>query len=184
QDIYSHGGPPPGNISAGYRSRPPAEYNFPPTPTPRAEPRHREAPAHSNLHSQTTPQQVQSPIPSVLREPQPSDSGCMTPTLKQRPARLLTLLIDDMRLPESQLAEVRVPLKERPDGQIWVDALDITEALQSGPSKIDGPAKVSTMRGEFKQIFFRVSATGEVNCKSANVQVTNQKTVKVIVEDV
>ncbi|KAI0093354.1 hypothetical protein BDY19DRAFT_882829 [Irpex rosettiformis] len=89
-----------------------------------------------------------------------------------------------MRLKESQLAEVRVPLIHRSDGQIWADALDITEVLQSGPARIDGPARVSTMRGEYKQIFFRVSASGEVNCKPANIQVSQEKTVQVIVEDV
>ena len=38
--------------------------------------------------------------------------------------------------------------------------------------------------GEYKHIFLRVSASGEVDCKSANLQVNRDKTIKIVVEDV
>jgi hypothetical protein len=140
--------------------------------------------------------------PSIPREqPQPELPRVKNST-KQNVLRLITVLIDDLRLSECQLTELRLPTKERGDGLVWVDALDLTEVLQSGPARIDGacrtlintipstdlpltgPAKVSTMRGEYKQIFLRVSTDGEVDCKSANLQVSSDRTIKLIVEDV
>ena len=73
--------------------------------------------------------------------------------------RIVTLLIEDMRsgVPDSLLAEVRVPLKIDHDGGFWADAKDIVrgfallesassliallqqcEQLQGSPSRIDG----------------------------------------------
>ena len=55
---------------------------------------------------------------------------------------MVTLLIEDVRgeIPDSQLAEVRVPLKvaEDPTEGFWAIAKDICEALQESPSRIDG----------------------------------------------
>jgi hypothetical protein len=60
----------------------------------------------------------------------------------EKPKRLITLLIEDMRSGETdlQLAEVKVPLRPAPlaeDG-FWADALDVAQELQSSPSRIDG----------------------------------------------
>ncbi|KAI0812370.1 hypothetical protein BC629DRAFT_934786 [Irpex lacteus] len=175
--------PPPGYTPLQHREHPSMDY----APQP---PDHRRysqegQPPHEQ-YERVTHENTRSPSAMSTREPQNQSSESADTSqnnVKPRIPRLITLLIEDMRLKESQLAEVRVPLKERPGDLIWADAVDITEALQAGPSRIDGPAKVSTMRGEFKQIFFRVSANGDVNCSSANVQVSPEKTVKVLVED-
>lgn len=59
-----------------------------------------------------------------------------------RPLRILTILIEDVRsgVPDNQLAEVRVHLRpgEDPDGGFWVNAKEMCEILQAGPSRIDG----------------------------------------------
>lgn len=52
---------------------------------------------------------------------------------------MLTLLMEDMRNGESQLAEVKVNLKQfNNDDSLWADAQEIITVLQSGPSRIDG----------------------------------------------
>lgn len=55
---------------------------------------------------------------------------------------MVTLLIEDMRsgVPDPQLAEVKVPLKvaDDPEDGFWADAAEVCDALQSGPSRIDG----------------------------------------------
>lgn len=58
---------------------------------------------------------------------------------------MLTLLIEDMRLGESQLAEIRVPLKQiaNPDDGFWADAKEVTDILQASPSRIDGMINLS-----------------------------------------
>lgn len=56
--------------------------------------------------------------------------------------RMVTLLIEDTRsgVPDSQLAEVRVPLRvaDDPEDGFWADAVEICNALQGGPSRLDG----------------------------------------------
>ena len=67
-----------------------------------------------------------------------------------RPLRIVTLLIEDMRsgVPDLQLAEVRVPLKvaDDPEDGFWADATEICDALQSGPSRIDGRRSIYAIR--------------------------------------
>ena len=54
--------------------------------------------------------------------------------------RLLTLLINDKRNGEDQIAEVTVPLRPCYDQSIayWADAADVCRQLQAGASRIDG----------------------------------------------
>jgi len=57
--------------------------------------------------------------------------------------RLLTLLLEDTRKDlgeRDHLVEVRVPLKKLGglEDDFWADAKDVCEALQSGPSRVDG----------------------------------------------
>ena len=58
--------------------------------------------------------------------------------------RMVTLLIEDIRsgVTDHQLAEVKVPLRQadHPEDGFWADAKDVSQALQSGPSRIDGLA--------------------------------------------
>lgn len=55
---------------------------------------------------------------------------------------MVTLLMEDVRsgVADPQLAEVKVPLRvaSDPEDGFWADAADICDALQSGPSRIDG----------------------------------------------
>ncbi|KAF8134571.1 hypothetical protein EV363DRAFT_1161141 [Boletus edulis] len=103
-----------------------------------------------------------------------------------RPLRMVTLLIEDMRggVPDPQLAEVRVPLKvaDDPDDGFWADAAEVCNALQSSPSRIDGPAKVYTMRGRFRQFFMRVDQFDQLQVQSAHIGVSKQRTLNVFVE--
>ncbi|KAI0743362.1 hypothetical protein C8Q80DRAFT_1106499 [Daedaleopsis nitida] len=105
-----------------------------------------------------------------------------------RVCRVLTLLIEDKRNGdgESMLTEVRVPLRPMDGGEVgfWVDAQEVTEELQKGPSRIDGSAKVYTLRGKYKQYFLRISADGEQVCQSANLKVAPDRTLEICVEDV
>ncbi|KAI5890499.1 uncharacterized protein SCHCODRAFT_02507519 [Schizophyllum commune H4-8] len=100
--------------------------------------------------------------------------------------RIVTLLIEDMRYEnaDSQLAEVRVPLKIDHDGGFWADAKDICDQLQGSPSRIDGPAKVFTMRGKYRQIFLRVSDDNVDTSTSMNVAVSLERTIEVFIEPV
>jgi hypothetical protein len=59
---------------------------------------------------------------------------------------MLTILIEDIRsgVSDHQLAEVKVALRpaDDPADGFWADAKDISEALQSSPSRIDGVSHV------------------------------------------
>ncbi|KAI5828506.1 hypothetical protein K523DRAFT_276670, partial [Schizophyllum commune Tattone D] len=100
--------------------------------------------------------------------------------------RIVTLLIEDTRYGNADplLAEVRVPLKIDHDGGFWADAKDICDQLQGSPSRIDGPAKVFTMRGRYRQIFLRVSDDNVDTSTSMNVAVSLERTIEVYVEPV
>ncbi|KIP08460.1 hypothetical protein PHLGIDRAFT_55750, partial [Phlebiopsis gigantea 11061_1 CR5-6] len=82
---------------------------------------------------------------------------------------------------ESELAEVRVPLKPTPGGY-WADAKEVSKALQASASKLDGPARVYAMRGKYKQVFLRVAADGEETFNSANLKIGDDRTIEVFVE--
>ncbi|KAG1716641.1 hypothetical protein ID866_519 [Astraeus odoratus] len=104
----------------------------------------------------------------------------------QRPLRMVTLLIEDLRsgIPDSQLAEIKVPLKvaEDPEDGFWADAVDVCNALQASPSRIDGPAKVFTMRAKFRQFFMRVDHYDNHQVTPAHLGVSKQRTLDVFVE--
>ncbi|TFK54006.1 hypothetical protein OE88DRAFT_1140833 [Heliocybe sulcata] len=102
--------------------------------------------------------------------------------------RLVTLLIDDLRSGklDKQIAEVHVPLKrhEDPDSGYWADAKDVAEQLQAGPSRIDGPARVFALRGEYRHFFLRVSEENvdTINISKAHLAVEKQLSMNVYVE--
>ncbi|KAF9793053.1 hypothetical protein BJ322DRAFT_996725 [Thelephora terrestris] len=109
------------------------------------------------------------------------------PAQKGPALRILTLLIEDTRKDpgeRDELAEVRVPLKQidGPEDGFWADANDVCKALQSGPSRVDGPAKVYTLRGKYRQYFLRVNACGEAEFGPANLRVDKHRTLQAVIE--
>ncbi|KAG1878103.1 hypothetical protein DFJ58DRAFT_740666 [Suillus subalutaceus] len=105
---------------------------------------------------------------------------------QMRPLRMLTLLIEDIRsgVPDHQLAEIKVVLRpgEDPDSGFWANAEEVCETLQAGPSRIDGPARVYTLRGKYRQFFMRVDADNVLEVKPCNLGVSKERTLEVVVE--
>ncbi|KAG2150461.1 hypothetical protein DEU56DRAFT_780115 [Suillus clintonianus] len=105
---------------------------------------------------------------------------------QMRPLRMLTLLIEDVRsgVPDHQLAEIKVVLRpgEDTDGGFWANAKEVCETLQAGPSRIDGPARVYTLRGKYRQFFMRVDADNMLEAESCNLGVSKERTLEVVVE--
>ncbi|KAH7925943.1 hypothetical protein BV22DRAFT_1064026 [Leucogyrophana mollusca] len=134
-----------------------------------------------NDHSHSPSPRAHSHIPPSNHPPPPAPAP-----VPQRPLRMVTLLIEDMRsgVPDSQLAEVKVPLRvlNDPADGFWADAKDICGGLQASPSRIDGPAKVYTLRGKYRQFFMRVSADNVLEVESANLRVTTERTLEIVVE--
>ncbi|KAH9944742.1 hypothetical protein B0H21DRAFT_694636 [Amylocystis lapponica] len=157
----------------------PVQYDLP-------EPHRRHSRSHSHRsHRLSATPAVQNPS-SASAPPPAGYAGGPTPAPAVRYLRTLTLLIDDLRNGESQLAEVRVPLKapDNPEDGFWADAKEVCSELQASPSRIDGEAKVYAMRGKFKQYFMRVSSEGDIESMSANLKVSKERTLEVFVEDV
>ncbi|KAJ7091283.1 hypothetical protein C8R44DRAFT_817550 [Mycena epipterygia] len=106
----------------------------------------------------------------------------------KRPLRLVTILIEDKRglEPDPQLVEVRVALRDSEDTArdgYWANAEDICKTLQSSPSRIDGPAKVSALRGKYRQIILKVTADNvDEWVTGANVVINPDRTLDVVVE--
>ncbi|KAI5123957.1 hypothetical protein M0805_006369 [Coniferiporia weirii] len=101
-------------------------------------------------------------------------------------SRLVTVIIEDFRVEEDEpfLVEISVPLRTAEDDSFWADAVDVCNILQNGPSRIDGPAKVYTFRGRYRQYFLRVSAENADNYVPANLSVTSDRFLRVFVEPV
>lgn len=96
--------------------------------------RRHEAPPHNQALSEHHPSRASdkstTETPQVIRAESTS----------KHPVRMLTLLIEDLRTGESQLAEIKVPLRPslQPGDGFWADAQDVCNLLQAGPSRIDG----------------------------------------------
>ncbi|KAF9024856.1 hypothetical protein BDZ89DRAFT_1068792 [Hymenopellis radicata] len=117
----------------------------------------------------------------------PSSSNRQPVDQKPRvPSRMVTILIIDIRSGQQdhQLAEIKIPLKpaDNPDDGFWADAKELCSKLQEGPSRIDGPAKVYTMRGRYRQFFLRVSEDNKDETMPANLSITPDRTIEVVVE--
>ncbi|KAJ7188129.1 hypothetical protein C8R46DRAFT_1053737 [Mycena filopes] len=119
--------------------------------------------------------------------PSPKPDHRRLPVPKPSPLRLVTILIEDNRgeVPDSQLAEVHVRLRDsanpKEDG-FWANAEDICKALQGSPSRIDGPAKIFVWRGKYRHIILKVNADNRDEWVTANVVITPERTLSMIVE--
>ncbi|KAF8967846.1 hypothetical protein BDZ97DRAFT_1801527 [Flammula alnicola] len=104
----------------------------------------------------------------------------------KQPLRMVTILIQDLRsgTVDHQLAEVKVPLRpgDDPEDGFWADAMDLTQELQTGLSRIDGPARAYTLRGKYRQFILRVSADNVDEFMSANVVIQPDRTLDLVVE--
>ncbi|GJE95894.1 hypothetical protein PsYK624_120850 [Phanerochaete sordida] len=97
-------------------------------------------------------------------------------------AELITVLINDNRyLNEHGIAEIFIPTFKT-DSAIWVDARDVVAHLQHSPGKVDGPARVSVMRGGWKQWFLRVEPDGTMISGMANLKVEENNTLKIHID--
>ncbi|KAF8622677.1 hypothetical protein AX15_006781 [Amanita polypyramis BW_CC] len=133
--------------------------------------------------------QPQAP-PSVLPNTSNTTQSALWPNSSaKRPGfhnRMVTILIHDIRSGklDRQLAEVSIPVRIADDPQdgFWADAKDLIPKLQATPSRIDGPAKVYTLRGKYRQYFLRVSANNVDTFTSANIGISADRTLDVVVE--
>jgi hypothetical protein len=106
--------------------------------------------------------------------------------------RVVNVLIKDLRSPDldDQYAEIRVPLGPAGEGEdgasqgYWADAKAVADALQAGPGRIDGPAKVYTMRGKYRQYFLRITEQNVDQCVNANLLVSPKRVLDITVEPV
>ncbi|GLB37520.1 hypothetical protein LshimejAT787_0405710 [Lyophyllum shimeji] len=134
--------------------------------------------------------------PTSRSQPQPASSSYTprshdTPRAEIRrpqkaPLLMLTLLIQDIRsgVTDHQLAEVRLPMKPAndPSEGFWADAKVLGQQLQSGASRIDGPARVYTMRGKYRQFFLRVTAENVDEFISTHLAIKPDRMLDVVVE--
>ncbi|KAI0305554.1 hypothetical protein B0F90DRAFT_1073189 [Multifurca ochricompacta] len=151
------------------------EGQGPSLPPPKVWPSPRSSPSAMVLYPSSTH--------TTSKESSPSLVGSSPRSLTQsKKLRMLTLLIEDRRCGTDELAEIRVPLKAAGEGYFWADAKEVCMALQSGPSRVDGPAKLFTMRGKYRQTFLRISLGGEETCQSAHLNVNPDRTLPVVVD--
>ena len=82
----------------------------------------------NDTHSPPGPEPYTSPEPYRSTQAGVSDSF------------LMSAIIEDLRFDDDdlKLVEMRLPLRQSQDGQLWVNAMDFCNTLQSGPSRIDG----------------------------------------------
>ncbi|KAJ3570270.1 hypothetical protein NP233_g4511 [Leucocoprinus birnbaumii] len=117
------------------------------------------------------------------RQPSQAEPGVVRPPRGN--IRLVTALIEDNRHnpPDHLLAEVYIRCwsGSRPE-ELWCDAKDLSEALQASASRIDGPAKVFTMRGAYRQCFLRITAEQEDRYSSMNLALASDRTIPISVE--
>ncbi|KAL5507281.1 hypothetical protein ACEPAH_6737 [Sanghuangporus vaninii] len=97
---------------------------------------------------------------------------------------LVSVMIADKRFPNTEpvLVELILPLSPSGKSDYWLDTMFFCHSLQSGPSRIDGPAKAFVFRGRFRQYFLRVSEQNMDNYASGNIVVPYNRFLNVTVE--
>ncbi|KAF5317211.1 hypothetical protein D9611_003983 [Ephemerocybe angulata] len=138
-------------------------------------------------HSSSSPDLPTSSVPTSPNPNRGHSEGSNGNRKKQRNVKLVTIFAQDIRsgVVDDQLIEVMVPLRPPPDpSDGWfADAKDLIEQWQKSPSRIDGPARVYTMRGKYRQMLLRVSDSNVDDYTSTNVLVNGKLEVNVVIED-
>ncbi|KAH6913960.1 hypothetical protein BKA70DRAFT_1259989 [Coprinopsis sp. MPI-PUGE-AT-0042] len=100
--------------------------------------------------------------------------------------RMVTILAEDVRSGEAdhQLIEVKVPIRpaEIPEDGFWANTMDIVGQWQKSAARVDGPARVYTLRGKYRQVILRVNAANKDTFSSTNVIVKPDRTLEVVIE--
>ncbi|KAF9066169.1 hypothetical protein BDP27DRAFT_1449886 [Rhodocollybia butyracea] len=145
--------------------------------------------ARVDVDAEATSPSSSSEIPRHTVSKHKSEHSSVKQPKSSRPsARMITILITDIRsgVEDHQLAEVIVALKEadaeHPEYGFWANAQEIVDKLQETPSRIDGPARVYTMRGRYRQFFLRVTDDNQSESTPANVSVSAERVLEVVVE--
>ncbi|KAF7797926.1 hypothetical protein EIP86_009133 [Pleurotus ostreatoroseus] len=95
---------------------------------------------------------------SDAQEAQEQRGNPQNANVRVRTYRRVNVLIDDKREGQGQmLAEVSVDVTKMGNpSRSFAEAFDIATELQTGPQRIDGPAKVLAFRGNLQQCWLRV----------------------------
>ncbi|CCO31352.1 hypothetical protein BN14_05392 [Rhizoctonia solani AG-1 IB] len=80
------------------------------------------------------------------------------------PEHIITIYMEDMRDDsqsiEPTMAEIPMPVRVDPTSNAWcIAGNDLAVRLQQTPSRIDGDAKLCTMRGRYKHCFARIASS-------------------------
>lgn len=103
------------------------------------------------------------------------------------PDHLIVLYMEDTReepTAEPTMAEIPVPIRFDPAAGAWcVNGNDLAMRLQQTPSRIDGDAKLCTMRGRYKQCFARIADGAVERCwSSPELKLPPEKSLQITVE--
>ena len=106
------------------------------------------------------------------------------------PEQIVIIYMDDLREnahnPESSLAEVPIPIRFEADANAWcIAGDDLAIRLQQTPSRIDGHAKLCTMRGRYKQCFARITdSMVERSLIPVGLKLAQDKSLQITIEPV
>ncbi|KAF6760247.1 hypothetical protein DFP72DRAFT_805601, partial [Ephemerocybe angulata] len=188
--ITDHGPSPPPPPSSGSRNthyRRDYETGRKLQPSDLLEPTSGPSRSGRQSHSSSSPDLPTSSVPTSPNPNRGHSEGSNGNRKKQRNVKLVTIFAQDIRsgVVDEQLIEVMVPLRPPPDpSDGWfADAKDLIEQWQKSPSRIDGPARVYTMRGKYRQMLLRVSDSNVDDYTSTNVLVNGKLEVNVVIED-
>ncbi|QRV94284.1 hypothetical protein RhiJN_22302 [Ceratobasidium sp. AG-Ba] len=105
-----------------------------------------------------------------------------------QPEHVVTLYMDDLRdespASEPALAEIPMPIRFDVGANAWcISGDDLALRLQQTPSRIDGHAKLCTMRGRYKQCFARiVESAVERSSIPVGLKLAQDKSLQITIE--
>lgn len=102
----------------------------------------------------------------------------------------MTIYMDDLRdearNSEPSLAEIPMPIRFDADVGAWcIAGDDLAIRLQQTPSRVDGHAKLCTMRGRYKQCFARITdSMVERSLIPVGLKLAQEKSIQITIEPV